>query len=124
VAQGYFEQALAPQQESLALYRELGDRRGQAESLNEVGVVYQWQGRYEEALARQRESLAIRRELGDPRGEAETLRALGVTLRALGRPAEARAHWREAVAIFEQLQTRDGVQVRLLLTDLPANLPR
>jgi hypothetical protein len=58
------------------------------------------------------------------RGEAESLRELGVTLRALGRPAEARAHWREALAIFEQLQTADADQVRLLLTELPANPPR
>lgn len=121
---GRYAEALACHEESLVLVRKLGGRHGQADVLCNLGVLHERQGRYAEALARQQESLALYRELGDRRGQAESLRELGVTLRALGRPAEARAHWREALAIFEQLQTADADQVRLLLTELPANPPR
>jgi tetratricopeptide (TPR) repeat protein len=106
-----------PASASLAIRRELGDRRGEAYALNDLGIVYQRQGRAEEALASQRESLAIHRDQGDRYGQADSLRELGVTLRALGQAEEARAHLRQALALFEQLQTTDADQVRALLAE-------
>jgi tetratricopeptide (TPR) repeat protein len=102
------------------MWRELGDRYGQAFCLNDLGIVYRRQGHYDRALACQREGLAMRREIGDLHGQAESLRELGVTLRASGRRGEARAHWREALAIFEQLRTADADQVRALLAEEPS----
>src|SRR5208282_3044244 len=75
--QGDFPGALALYEESLAISRELGDRRLTAYALNNLGNVVYDQGDLAAARARHEESLAIRRELGDRRGMATTLNNLG-----------------------------------------------
>ena len=112
---GRHEEALARLREGLAIGRELGDRDGEANCLNDLGVVYRLQGMCGQSQASLRESLTIRRELVDSSGQAESLRELGETMLAFGRPQEARAHWREALAIYEQLRAPDAGQVRDLL---------
>ena len=65
-------------EESLAIRRELGDRRGIASSLTNLGDVAHEQGELRPTPARLvEEGLAIRRELGDRRGIAISLGILG-----------------------------------------------
>ena len=75
--QGDYRQAKVLCEESLALFRELGEKRGIATSLNGLGLIVgqATRARNDYALARAlyEESLAIRRELGDLWGIAETL---------------------------------------------------
>ena len=61
----------------MAIRRELGDRRGIARSLNNLGNVAHEQGDFASARTLYEESLAIRRELGDRRGIANSLNNLG-----------------------------------------------
>ena len=97
----------------------MGDRHGEAASLNNLGIVYERLGRYEEAIACQQDSLTICRELGDRRGEAEALRDLGDALRATGRSSEAEAGWREALTICEALEIPEADEIRERLATLP-----
>ncbi len=75
--QGDYRQAKVLCEESLALFRELGDKRGIAASLNGLGLIVGQATRarndYVVARALYEESLAIVRELGDLWGIAETL---------------------------------------------------
>ena len=64
-------------QESLALYRGLGDRHGVAMSLESLAALVSLQGDHETSGSLLRESLGIRRELGDKVGVAASLRFLG-----------------------------------------------
>ena len=61
----------------LALFRELGNKRGIADSLSGLGRLARAQGDYEAARALHEESLAIRRELADRWGIANSLNCLG-----------------------------------------------
>jgi non-specific serine/threonine protein kinase len=70
-ARGEYERAIAGHQASLALFQELGDRRGEAEALNDLAVVACNQRDYERALALHEESLALLRELADKNGIAD-----------------------------------------------------
>jgi predicted ATPase/DNA-binding CsgD family transcriptional regulator len=76
-SQGDSRQAKVLCEESLALFRELGDKRGIAASLNGLGLIVGQATRarndYAVARALYEESLAIVRELGDIWGIAETL---------------------------------------------------
>jgi hypothetical protein len=55
-------------QEGLAIFKEIGDRRGIAEALGDLGLVAVYQAEYEEAKQLLQKCLDIVRELGDQQG--------------------------------------------------------
>ena len=76
----YFEQALP-------ILREVGDRAGEAVTLNNIGAVYDGLGDRQRALEYYGQALPIMREVGDRAGEAATLNNIGAVYDALGEPA-------------------------------------
>ncbi len=86
-------------QQALAIYREIGDRRGEAYSLGNLGNAYYSLGRYTEAIKYHRQSLEIKREIGDRRGEAASLGNLGNAYRRLQQIPEAIKKYQSALAI-------------------------
>jgi tetratricopeptide (TPR) repeat protein len=73
-----FERATTLHDESLTLFRELGDTSGIAISLLEMGIVGGGQGDYQRATALHDQSLTLFRELGDTQGIAISLNNLGI----------------------------------------------
>jgi len=75
--QGDFESARAFYEEALAIYRELGDRAGEADQLYNISFTHSVpQTDFDEAERLGREALEIFRELGNTAGEAKCLWAL------------------------------------------------
>jgi class 3 adenylate cyclase/tetratricopeptide (TPR) repeat protein len=111
--QGRMDEARAMYEESLAIRRELGDRRGEATSLNNLGNLHMYQGRMDEARAMYEESLAIKREIGDRRGEAYSLNNLGNIHWFQGRMDEARVMYEQSLPIFRQTGNRYGEAISL-----------
>jgi tetratricopeptide (TPR) repeat protein len=72
-----YERAAALYEDALALYRELEDKRGIAQVLQNVAYVAYQRTEYAQAVALCQEALVLFRELGDKRGIAGTLRDLG-----------------------------------------------
>jgi Tetratricopeptide repeat len=69
---GRLDEALGCDQDSVALFRQLGDRIGQAGSLTNLGETYELLERFHDSLACQRDSLGLFRDLGDrPGGGAQ-----------------------------------------------------
>src|SRR5204863_3270702 len=91
--QGDYEQALAQYEESLPIYRELGDRRGFANALNNLGLVTWKQREYLSALSFYEESLAIYRDLEDRHGIADCLEGLARVAGSRGEPNRAARLW-------------------------------
>ncbi|MGH2347813.1 MAG: ATP-binding protein, partial [Chloroflexota bacterium] len=100
---GDFAQAGLLHRQSLALFRELRDERGIANSLNGVGLVAWSLGEYGQAMTAFEESLSLRRELDDWSGIATALSNLGCVARSMG-------DYRRARALFEEALTLDRVQ--------------
>ena len=98
------DQAISCHQESLDISRELGDRRTEAISLDDLGCAHARLGHTQHALSLLRESLALFRQISYDIGVVGTLRDLGDTLLASGDPAQARAAWQEALNISQTLQ--------------------
>ncbi len=71
------EDGLRNDQEALAIYRSIGQKRGIATSLNEIARSEVLLGKTKEALGNFQEALQIRRDIGDKRGLGDTLIDLG-----------------------------------------------
>ncbi|HZS78679.1 MAG TPA: tetratricopeptide repeat protein [Ktedonobacteraceae bacterium] len=71
--QGSYEQAQERCQESLALFRQLGDQQGSATSLNFLAQIATWKSAYAQAHKLGEEALALFRELNDAPGIIDTL---------------------------------------------------
>ena len=111
--QGEYERATALYQESLALLRELGDKRGIAHTLNNLGLVAWHQGNYSEAIAAYEESLALKRQLGDKRGIASSLGNLAIVTWYQGDYERARALYTESLALFRELEDKKNIAISL-----------
>jgi non-specific serine/threonine protein kinase len=84
--------------EAAEIFRELGDRRGVAETLRHLGVVPHHLGQLDAAQAILEESVAISRELGD-------LSTLGIALRNLADLAQDRRDSTRSVALYNEVLT-------------------
>jgi tetratricopeptide (TPR) repeat protein len=107
--QGDYLRATALHTESLALWRELGDRAGVARALNSLGLVAMKQGDYERATALFEESLALRRALGDRWSIAATLNNLGGVAGEQGDYLRARVLLEESLALRRALGDQSGI---------------
>jgi tetratricopeptide (TPR) repeat protein len=97
----------------LAVFRELGDKRRLADTLNHLADTLFAAGECAPTAALNEESLAIFRELGDQRGIALALNNLGRVARKQGDLARAQRLCEEALALRRELGTRWGVAVSL-----------
>jgi non-specific serine/threonine protein kinase len=107
--QGDFARAVVLLEESLAIYRDLGDKGRIAQSLDLLGFVASNQGDYARAVALHEESLALDRELGDKSGIASSLNGLGIVASNQGDYARAVALHEESLAISRYLGDKDTI---------------
>ncbi len=111
-----YAQARPLLEESLSIWRELGDRRGMAAALNSLGWLACEVGDFPAAQSLSEEALLLNRELGEKRGVAVALFNLGmVTLQQSDYPA-ALSLLQESLALRREIGDRRGcayVQVSL-----------
>jgi DNA-binding SARP family transcriptional activator len=93
---------------ALALYRELGDRRGVAGILSSLGSVAREQSRYARARELQTEALGEFEALGDRPGIAGARNALGFAAWLEGDFATTKAECTQALAVFTELGDAEG----------------
>jgi predicted ATPase/DNA-binding SARP family transcriptional activator len=101
-------------QESLALYREIGDRYGEAKSVINQGTLAHSLGQHEVAAGYYREGIALCRELGHRQALAIALNNLGQVLDKLGSPAEAATLLHESVSLRRELADQRGLALTLM----------
>ncbi len=100
-AVGYLQQALA-------IYRELGDRRGEAQAGNNLADAYLLLGRFAEATEPLQLALVIHRENGSRYGEGIALHNLGEAYLELGRVDDAIGCLEQAREIFREIHDTRG----------------
>lgn len=71
------QEVVREETDALAIWRQIGQKRGLAFSLNEMAKAQAALGNKKDALANFNEALQIRREIGDKRGLGDTLISLG-----------------------------------------------
>ncbi|GHO99295.1 transcriptional regulator [Reticulibacter mediterranei] len=114
--QSDYERSKELAQESLALFRELQDKRGIALSLNRLGIAAWRQADFATARVLMEEDLALYRELENPDRIAWSLFALGLLNIKQGEYARAAASFQESLALFRKLANKRGIAASLTQT--------
>lgn len=107
-SQGDFSAAGRYAEQSLAVYRDLGDQWGIAVSMNASAIIARDRGDYSAAQSYFEEALSCWRALGDRVAIARCLHNLANLVRVRGDYSRARAVLREAAQIFAELGDRSG----------------
>ncbi|MBD1902656.1 CHAT domain-containing tetratricopeptide repeat protein [Trichocoleus sp. DQ-A3] len=108
-----FQEALQSFQEALLIYRELKDTKGEALTVNYIGLIYRSLSQYPEALKFYRQGLEIFRKLGDRWNEGTALNNIGSVYRSSDQYAQARDFFQQALSIRRKVQDREGEGVTL-----------
>jgi tetratricopeptide (TPR) repeat protein len=103
---GEMRDALFPAQESVEIFRELGDEKGLAEGLMIEGLTQLWQGDADTGRSHTREALSLYQKVGDRWGEAQALYRLGSYLADYGGDLSGRDMLEESATILEELQEK------------------
>jgi len=104
-----YERARSLLEESLTLYRELGDEMGSASSLQTLGSIAREQGHYAKAMAFHKETLALQRELGNEEGIARALDGLGFAAWLQEDYERAWTLCTEALSLYRRLEDAEGI---------------
>ena len=96
---GDYPAAAQALEQALDIYRDLGDRLGQANALSDLGVVRRMTGDYPAAAQALEQALGIYRDLGDRGGEAEALNERGTLHRVSGELAQAEGCHQQALEL-------------------------
>lgn len=91
-----------------AAARRVGDRHGEADALNELGMLHNLAGDYPLALSTLETALAIYRELGDRLGQANCVYGLGRTLRRMVDYSAAAQMLTDALDAYRDLGDQRG----------------
>ncbi|MGH9970291.1 MAG: CHAT domain-containing protein, partial [Pyrinomonadaceae bacterium] len=84
----------------LPIYKAVGDRAGEANTLLNIGIVYNALGEKRKALEFYNQVLPIYKAVGDKAGEANTLYNIGNVYNALGEKQKALEFYDRALALF------------------------
>jgi predicted ATPase/class 3 adenylate cyclase len=95
-------------QEALAIARELGDRRAEAEGLYNLAYPPAYEGDMAAAVAMVEQARALYEELGIRRGVADSLWLLAIVARLEGDTATARTRAEQSLRIHRQVDDRFG----------------
>jgi tetratricopeptide (TPR) repeat protein/transcriptional regulator with XRE-family HTH domain len=105
---GPWADAITRHTASVQAARHLGDRVGQANALNDLGVVRRQTGEYPAAARALEQALDIYRDLGDRLGQANAHSDLGVVRRMTGDYQAAAQAQELALSIYRDLGDRQG----------------
>jgi len=97
------EESLRNEEQALAIWRRIGQKRGLALSLNQMASVQALLGKPKDALANYQEALKLRREIGDKRGLGDTLIDLGNFYDERGDHDQALKMYKEALQFERDL---------------------
>jgi len=96
-------------EESLEVWRRVGDKKRIATVLSALGVAAQRQGDYEQATARFEEGLPLLREVGEKQWTAIVLSSLGLIALYQGNHQRARTLCEESLALFRDSGDTRGI---------------
>ena len=87
----------------MEISREIGDRKGEGTTLNNISQIHYARGDYETALRYLEQSLEIRREIGDRSGMCATLFNMGHIHYQNNDQQNAVMHWAKSYRIAKEI---------------------
>ncbi|MFN5065442.1 MAG: tetratricopeptide repeat protein [Aphanizomenon sp.] len=111
---GQYERAIAFFQQSLDIFKDIGDIQGESNSLIGLGNAYNSLGQYERAIAFYQQSLDIKKDIGDIQGESNSLIGLGNAYDSLGQYERAIAFYQQSLDIKKDIGDILGESISLI----------
>ena len=102
---GEKQKAFNAYNQALQLQRDAGDRRGEGNTLSNLGLYFLSEGKAQKAIDTYNQAILLRRAVGDRAGEASTLSNIAYAERPLNRLNESLAHIAACLKIMESLRT-------------------
>ena len=112
---GDYPAAAASHQQALALFRDLGNRLGEAEALNRLGELATRTAAAEDARRMHAQARTIARDLSAAFEEARALEGLGQSHLHAGSQGEASVHLQQALAIYQRIGVPGAQRVKAAL---------
>jgi CHAT domain-containing protein len=103
---GQYQKALEFYQQSLIIAREIGDRQGELNAVNNSGLAYSSLGQYQKSLELYQQSLTIAREIGDRQGETSVLSNSGSAYSSLGQYQKSLELYQQSLIIAREIGAR------------------
>ena len=103
-----YAEALSLYEQSLSIRRKIGDRNGEAKSLNNISQIYHAQGEYGKAWDYLEQSLPIYREVGDTEGQGTTLNNIAKLAGAKGNYTKALKYFEQSLPLYREIHYREG----------------
>ena len=101
--QKQYQEALKTFNKVLAICRKIGDKKAEAQILNNIGTIYRYLELYDKAVNYLQQSLAIQKQIGDKRNQVVTLNNIGFIYRKLGKYNKALDSYKQVLAIQQQI---------------------
>lgn len=98
---------------SLAIHREIGNHKGVATTLGNIGLIYKGQGDHVKAIGYYSESLHISEKTGEKKGEASMLSNIGVIYDEQGDLDQALDYHTRSLHLREELGDKYGIATSL-----------
>ena len=111
--QGDIPKALEYYHRSLKIQEEIKDKSGIAQSLNNIGFIYQNQGDIPKALEYYHRSLRIREEIKEKMGTASSLINIGAIYQNQGDIPKALEYFHRSLKIREEIKDKSGIAYSL-----------
>ena len=102
------ETSIGKYEEAVDSWRAAGERKWQALTLHNLGLVHLFLSRYDKSKDYYNQALAIRREIKDKYGEGLTLTGLGRVHENLNQIDTARDYHEQSLAIWREIRDRRG----------------
>ena len=103
-----FREALQSWEEALTIYKEIGDRQGEAASLGNLGLACYSLGQYHKAIKFHHRSCKVSRKIGDRQQEANSLGNSGLAYYSLGQYHRAIEDGEQSLVIKREIGDRQG----------------
>jgi tetratricopeptide (TPR) repeat protein len=104
--------------EALDIYRDIGNRNGEAEALNDKGTLHRVSGDLAQAEGCHQQALDLARAIASSRNQAHALAGLGRCALAAGHATRGEALLRQALEIFQRIGAAEADDVARELTAL------
>ncbi|MEO0966757.1 MAG: tetratricopeptide repeat protein, partial [Cyanobacteria bacterium J06639_18] len=102
------QKALSYYNQALPLSRAVGDRSGEATTINNIAGVFLELGEKQKALSFYNQALPLRRAVGDRSGEATILNNIGAVYSDLGEQQKALSYYNQALPLRRAVGDRGG----------------
>ena len=114
MAKGNYGIALEYLKKLLFIQRDIGDRRGESSTLNNISQIYRVKGDFSTALNYLKQSLAITRNIGDKAGECFALFNIGYIHLQNNVPQDALSVW---LSVYQMAKPMELAQILVALGD-------